>query len=76
MKYIIFPVLALFISGVINAQQKDLDYYLGQAKINSPLINRSRNDNKILDLDLKQIKSIISKPQVSLDVNILFAPII
>lgn len=76
MKHIFFPVLALFISGVINAQQKDLDYYLGQAKINSPLINRSRNDNKILDLDLKQIKSIISKPQVSLDVNILFAPII
>lgn len=38
MKHIILPILALFLSGIINAQQRDLDYYLEQAKINSPLI--------------------------------------
>lgn len=76
MKHIILPILALFLSGIINAQQRDLDYYLEQAKINSPLINKNKNENKIVELDLKQIKSVLSKPEINLEANILFAPIV
>jgi outer membrane protein TolC len=66
----------LFIPGVLIAQQRDLNFYLEQAKINSPLINKNKNENKIAELDLKQIKSILSKPEVNFEANVLIAPIV
>jgi outer membrane protein TolC len=76
MKNTILLILLLFLPGVLIAQQRDLNFYLEQAKINSPLINKNKNENIIIELDLKQIKSILSKPEVNLESNILFAPII
>ncbi len=76
MKTYILTLLLLFISGFIIAQQRDLDFYLERAKTNSPLINKSKNDNKIAVLDLQQIRSIIAKPEVNFVSGVTFAPII
>ena len=60
----------------VNAQVRTLDFYLKAAKINSPLINKSENETKIAQLDLAQLKSRLSKPLISLESSVLFAPII
>jgi len=56
--------------------QNSLQHYIKIAEQNSPLINKSKNKNQILALDLKQINSILSKPIVNVEANVLFAPII
>jgi len=66
----------LFLSGMIFSQQRDLNYYLDQARNNSPLINKNQNDNKIIDLDLQQTERILKKPEINLESMVLFAPII
>jgi hypothetical protein len=60
----------------LSGQQRDLNYYLEKAKTNSPLINKNKNENKIVSLDLQQINSILSKPEINLVSGVLFAPII
>ena len=69
-------ILMLLLSGEIKAQSRNLNYYLEQAKANSPLINKSKNENKLAALDLQQIKSMLSKPEINLEANVLLAPII
>jgi hypothetical protein len=76
MRNLIFLLLFLLPSGLLSGQQRDLNYYLENARNNSPLINKSRNDIKLAELDLEQIRSIISKPEINLESGILFAPII
>jgi outer membrane protein TolC len=66
----------LLVSITTVAQQPDLTYYLEKAKVNSPLINQSKNQSLIADLNLNQIRAILSKPDVNLESNILFAPIV
>lgn len=60
----------------LDAQQHDLNFYLEQAKANSPLINKSRNENKIVSLDLQQINRILMKPEINVVSGVTFAPII
>ena len=73
----IFTVLIwLFGSGILFGQSRDLAYYLQQANMNSPLINKSENANKLLKLDRQQIDAILTKPVVNIDANLLFAPIV
>jgi len=55
---------------------RTLDYYLQEAKTNSPLIHQAINDNKVVTLDLSQVKSILTQPQINLDASVLLAPII
>jgi len=69
-------LIFLIYSDILSSQQPDLNYYLEKAKVNSPLINQSRNQNLIADLDLNQIKAILSKPDVNLESSVLFAPIV
>jgi hypothetical protein len=76
MKRFLIPVMMLFLSGIIFSQQRDLNYYLDYARNNSPLINKNKNDNKIIDLDLQQTERILKNPEVDLESTILFAPII
>ncbi len=76
MKAYFLSLLLLMISLVINGQQRNLDFYLEQAKINSPLINKNKNDSKLAGLDLQQIRSVLSKPEVNLVSGIMLAPII
>jgi hypothetical protein len=72
----ILIILILFLPNILTAQQRDLNFYLETAKTNSPFINKNRNDNKIVELDLKQIKAIFSKPEITIEAGVLFAPII
>jgi outer membrane protein TolC len=72
----LLSVLLLSVFFGLSAQQRDLSFYLDQAKINSPLINKNKNESKIVTLNLKQINSILSKPEVNLISGVMFAPII
>src|SRR5680860_1280146 len=60
----------------LAAQQHDLNYYVEKAKINSPFIHQNQNDKKLGELDLEQLKSIYSKPEITAEAGVLFAPII
>ena len=76
MKTIILSFLLLFSAGLINARQRDLNYFLEQAKSNSPLIQKNKDSNKILALDLRQTELLLKNPLITLESNILLAPII
>jgi hypothetical protein len=72
----ILSIIIFLLSANLPAQQRNLDYFLEQAKSNSPLINKTRNDNKLVSLDLKQINSVLMKPEVNVLSGVTFAPII
>jgi outer membrane protein TolC len=69
-------VFFLLIVSAISAQQRDLTFYLEKAKQNSPLINKNQNEKKIAGLDLRQMKSVLSKPEINLISGVILAPII
>ena len=75
MRLITALILVLFVN-TLQAQKRDLDFYITKAKAYSPLINQAQNENKIVGLNLELIKSILSKPEINIDANVLFAPII
>jgi outer membrane protein TolC len=76
MKRFLIPVILLLLTGMIYSQQRDLNYYLEQARLNSPLIQKNKNDSRIIDLDLLQTERILKNPVINLESNLLFAPII
>ena len=76
MKRFVLPIMLLFLTGIINAQQRDINFFVEQAKTNSPLIQKNKNDNKLLELDLKQTEALLKRPEINLESNILFAPIV
>ena len=76
MKKLIIIYLSLFIPLIISSQSRNLSYYLEQAKLNSPLVNKSKNDNKIVQLNMLEIKTLLTKPQVNVEAKLLFSPII
>ena len=78
MKMNLLPVLAIiiFLPVQLFAQQHNLDFYLKQAQINSALIHQNQNEKQLVKLDLEQIRKIYSKPEVTVDAGVLFAPII
>ena len=65
-----------FLLNSVQAQKRGLDFYISQAETSSPLINQAQNDNIIVGLDLEQIRSILSKPEINVEASALFAPII
>jgi hypothetical protein len=75
-KTLIFSVLLLFVNLALDAQERDLAYYIEQAKLNSPLINKTLNENKIVILDLQQINRILKKPEINFVSGFTLAPII
>jgi len=76
MKYILIQFSFLFLIMFANAQTRNLNYYLEQAKTNSSLIHKANSDNELIQLDMGKVKSILSKPMVNVEANVLFAPII
>jgi outer membrane protein TolC len=62
--------------NTVQAQKRNLDFYVEKAKAFSPLINQAQNDNKNIGINLELIKSILSKPEINVEASILFAPII
>lgn len=75
MKILFLNIILLF-SLIATAQEQDVHYYIEKAKENSPLIFKSQNKNKLIDLDMQRVKSLLSKPIVNFEANLLFAPII
>jgi len=75
MRIVTLLVLVLLLNTV-HAQKLNLDFYINQAKASSPLINQAQNGNKIVGLDLEQIRSILTKPEINVEASALFAPII
>ena len=73
---IVLLIIGLFIVLAAGSQTRDLSYYQTQAKASSPLINETTNNNKLILLDIQQTKIILSKPQINVEANVLFAPII
>ena len=69
-------LILVLIVNTLQAQKHDLAFYIAKAKAFSPLINQAQNENKIVGLDMEQIKSILSKPEINVDASVLFAPII
>ncbi|MCF6333598.1 MAG: TolC family protein [Draconibacterium sp.] len=70
-------VWLLFLSPVnVFGQQHDPNFYIEKARVNSPFIHKNQNEKRIIKLDLEQLKSIYSKPEVTVDAGVLFAPII
>jgi len=75
-KYILITIGIIGITFTLNAQTLNLKYFVENALVNSPLLKKQTNNNKIIDLDLKQFKAIYKSPKISLNSNVLFAPII
>ena len=76
MKRLILSILLLSGTLLMYSQQRDLNFYLEKAKMTSPLIQKNKNDTKIIDLDLQQTERILKNPEINLESNVLFAPII
>ncbi len=76
MKFILAYIILLFTVIIVNAQTRDLNFYLEQAITNSPLINKANNNTKLIQLDMQKVKSILNKPIVNIEANALFSPII
>jgi outer membrane protein TolC len=76
MKPYFIALFLLHTYSCLYAQQRDLNYYIEQAQKNSPLINKNVNENQIVKLDLKQVSSILLKPEINLVSGVMFAPII
>ncbi|MGC9151162.1 MAG: TolC family protein [Microbacter sp.] len=70
-------VLPLMVKMAMAAPpQKELTYYIAQAETNSPLINKTLNDNKVVDLNLQEVKKILYDPTISVNAAVMLAPII
>ncbi len=72
---IIFFSSIYMLSVAVNAQQKNLDYFLTQATQNSPLLKETNNNILLNRIDSLRILAIY-KPQVSAISNNYYAPII
>ncbi len=72
----LFLLLLIFLPGYLSAQNHNLDFYLEQAIQNSPFIEQNKNEKRLIQLDGEQLKSIYSKPEITVDAGILFAPIL
>ena len=76
MKRIILPLILLFLTDIVYSQVRDLNFFMEQARINSPLIQKNKNNSQLIDLDLQQTQRILKSPIINLESNLLFAPII
>lgn len=56
--------------------QNTLDYYVEQAKQNSPLIQDNKNQDEAAKVEIERIKAFYTKPQVTLTGAVAVSPII
>ena len=76
MKKYLLPIIMLhiFLSGF--SQSYSVDFFVQKAKENSPLLHQQNSKSEIISLDLEQIKRVYTKPQIFIDANFSFSPII
>ncbi|MCF6182434.1 TolC family protein [Lutibacter sp.] len=75
-KHVLAVIVLWSLSYSLNAQTLNLKHFIEKALINSPLLQKQRNNNKIIVLNLKQFNAIYKSPKISINSTILFAPII
>ena len=77
---LLFIVIPSFFFGFahlnVSGQHHSLDFYLEKAKENSTLIHQNLNEKQLVQLDMEQIRKIYSRPEVTVDAGVLFAPIL
>ncbi|CAN5608465.1 hypothetical protein BH10BAC4_BH10BAC4_14080 [soil metagenome] len=71
----VFIAALLFCTTCLIAQN-DLNFYIEQAKINSPLIQDSRNQSDAARLEIDRLKAFYTKSQLSLTGTYQLSPII
>ena len=59
----VLSFVLLFGSGPLIAQ-RDLSFYVEQAKINSPLIQDNRNQSEAAHLEIDRLKAFYTKAQI------------
>jgi len=69
-------VLTFLFSSMLFSQQRDLNFYIEQAKKTSPLIKKNENDNRIITLNHQQIERVLKGPVISLESSLVLSPII
>jgi len=62
--------------GNIAFSQNTLQYYISKAELNSPLLQKQNNDNKIINFDLKKYDAIYRSPKVNINSSMIFSPVI
>ncbi|MGI8583918.1 MAG: hypothetical protein ACR2KX_17110, partial [Chitinophagaceae bacterium] len=72
----IFLGLFLFTTASVLYAQRSISDYIEAAKQNSPLIKDNHNLSKANQLEVKRLKAQFTKPQVGVNGNFLFAPIL
>ena len=73
-KIILLVVASCFYK--VGFSQNNLQNYIELAEQNSPLLQKQENNKKIIDLDLKQFNAIYKSPNINLNSNAIFSPII
>ncbi|MDD3624003.1 MAG: TolC family protein [Proteiniphilum sp.] len=68
-------LVSLFFAFGIRAQN-NLENYIRQAEQNSPLLQKQENNQRIIELDLKQFNAVYKSPKLNLNSNFLFSPIV
>lgn len=76
MPYRYFFLFILCVSSIPLLAQNNFEYYLKNARQNSPLISDNKNQSKANQLEAERLKAQYTKTQLSVTANYLFAPIV
>lgn len=76
MKAVFACSILVLILASTRLSAQDLDFYIQQAKANSPLIQDNKNQSEAARLEAERLKAFYTKSQISLTGSYLFAPII
>lgn len=76
MKITLLFILIVPCFGEYAYSQNTLQYYLMNAEQNSPLLQKQENDKKIIELDSKQFDAIYKSPNININSNVIFSPIL
>lgn len=74
----VYILILVLISALDNLafSQNTLQYYLINAEKNSPLLQKQKNNKKIIELDLKKFEAIYKSPTIDINSTVLFSPIL
>lgn len=67
--------LFIIFAGPLSAQQRTLNFYLSQARVNAPDLAALQNQMKSLGFDSSKLKGSYG-PQVAANANLLYAPVV
>lgn len=75
-KELICVYVLSFVLNQPSSAQSDLNYYIDQAKKNSPLLVDNQNQSEVNKIEVERIKALYTKPQVTFNAAIAASPII